>query len=102
MFDFMFNNIVEVKMSDKELKYIIIIPGVAKENVNVSISNNRLSVETTKKTAFGDKFVYNDEYNYSKQYLVEKATSKLLDGVLTITIPAKEIEKQKLRQIVID
>lgn len=95
-YDFMFNNIVEVKMNDKELTYTIILPGVAKSDVSVTISNNNLRIETTKKTAFGERFIYNDEYNYSKKYVVEKATSKLLDGVLTITIPAKQFKQEKL------
>lgn len=102
MFDFMFNNIVSIKMSNKELKYIIIVPGVSKENVNITISNSKLKVQTTEKTAFGEKFVYNDEYNYSKKYLVEKAKSTLVDGVLTISIPAKEIKQEKVHQITID
>lgn len=99
---FMFHNIVEIKMNEKELKYIAIIPGVDKDNINVTISNNHLHIETTKATAFGEKFIYNDEYNYSKKYIVEEATSKLLDGVLTITIPAKEKKQVKARQIVIE
>lgn len=102
MFAFKINNIVEIKMSDNQLTYIIILPGIAKDKVNVSISNTKLSVETTEKTAFGEKFVYNDEYDYSKKYLVAKATSKLLDGVLTISIPAKQQEKDKVRQITIE
>jgi HSP20 family molecular chaperone IbpA len=44
MFDFVFNNIVSVKMNDKELKYVMIVPGVSKENVNITISNNKLRV----------------------------------------------------------
>lgn len=102
MLEYIFGDIVKIKTNNKELKYTIILPGVQKSDINVTISNTKLSVETKENTAFGEKFIYNDEYNYSKKYLVEQATSTLVDGVLTITIPAREIEKEKVRQITID
>lgn len=102
MFNYMYTNIVSIKMNDQNLQYIVILPGISKDKVSITVSNNRLTVETTQKTAFGKKFFYTDEYDYGKKYIVSKAKSTLIDGVLTITIPVKEKVENKVHNITIE
>lgn len=102
MIDYLFTNIVSVKMNEDNLQYVIILPGISKDKVSITVSSNQLTVKTEEKTAFGKKFFYTDEYNYGKKYIVSKAKSTLLDGVLTITIPLKEPAQNKVHNIVIE
>lgn len=98
----MTTDIVKIKMGEKDLKYIVILPGIEKEKVKISIADNSLMIETIEPTAWGEKFFYKDCYSYSKRYDIEKTKSTLKNGVLTISIPLKPQKTIKTHQIVID
>lgn len=97
-----FNNIVSVSKNDKRIKYKIILPGIEKEDVDINLSANELTIKTKTETAFNEKFYYRDAYNYDKEYKVSEAKSTLKNGVLTIIIPAKEKKEEKVYTLAIE
>lgn len=101
MFDKIVCDLTSVKADKQFLEYKIIIPGVSKENIIISITNKKLFVKTKEKTAFGELYQFQDEWNYDKYFEVSKAKANLQDGVLTILIPRKQeqIEKENIINI---
>ena len=53
------------------MEYKFVIPGVDKQNIVVSVTNNRLTVETTEKTFYGEKFKYVDTLKYFENYNID-------------------------------
>lgn len=98
----MTTDIVKIKMDENKLVYTIILPGIEKEKVKILMTDNSLSIETIEPTAWGKKFIYKDEYSYSKKYDIEKTQSTLKNGVLVISIPVKPQKKIKAHEIVIN
>ena len=100
---FVFNkDWVTVNVDDNGVVYKAIIPGVDKKNISISVTNDKLKIETDEKTEFGTKFSYVDEYEYGKYYQIDNSKATLKNGVLTITIPKKQLSKQEVNYIKID
>ena len=100
--DFNIFDVVTVKMKDDNLLYQIILPGVKKEDISISVTANNLTVETKCKTAYGQTFKYSDSWKYGKLFKIDQAKANLENGVLTITIPKKQIPKQEINYITIE
>lgn len=92
---------VSIDKQEGKLQYKFVLPGVDRNDITISITNNKLTVQTKQQAFFGQKFKYVDTYNYDANYKVQDAKAKLSNGILTITIPQKKV-KEKSKQITIE
>lgn len=70
----------------------VLLPGVKKENVNVSVSRNKLTLSVyTEKSKDSNWFFnrYSRKFYLSEDIDIDRITAKLEDGVLTIVLPRK-------------
>jgi len=103
---------IDVKEDEKEYMVEAELPGITKEDVNLSIEDGRLCISVNKEEVKEDK----DEKNYIHRerrytsmqrnvFLAEAADegikAKLEDGVLTITVP-KKVHEDKSKAIEIE
>ncbi len=103
---------IDVKEDDKEYTVEAELPGVNKEDVNLSIEDGRLCISVNKEEVKEDR----DEKNYIHRerrytsmqrnvFLADAADegikAKLNDGVLEITVP-KKVEEDKSKAIEIE
>ena len=84
----------------------VALPGVDPENINISIENSILTLEssTEKKSEIDEKNYYRKEIRYGSfrrnvqlpTYVQgDKAIAEYEDGILKITVPKKQEEKTK-------
>lgn len=114
----MFNNLFEgdapavnVKESKKEFKIEISVPGFEKEDLDISIDNNMITVSAKKETRNEEKEdnekVLRQEFSYASFYRrfalpenidTEKIEAAEKNGILKITLPKMEkaiVDKKK-------
>lgn len=106
-----------INVLEKENSYEVKaeLPGFEKENINITIKNGYLKIEAQKEVSNekeeGKQII--KEYfsnSYSRNvYLADKTTqdinkitAKLENGILFLTIPKKEEEKEKIVKVKID
>jgi HSP20 family protein len=96
---------VDVYETDNDIIFIAPIAGVDPDDVEVSITDDVVSVEGERKTssnASDDDYFVQECYwgKFSRQYILpvevdaEKGKAEIKDGILTVTIP-KAIKSQK-------
>lgn len=89
---------VDVAESDADITVTLEVPGVARENLNVSLGDHTLTVrgETRKETEHKGKSYHRQEIRYGAfqrsvplptDVDTAKAQAKLTDGMLKITLP---------------
>ena len=85
--------LADVMDADGEIRVIIELPGVEKEDVKLSGTDDKLtiSVDTPQRKYF-------KEVELPAKVDSKKATSKYKNGVLDVTIPKKKEEEKKARQ----
>jgi HSP20 family protein len=93
---------MDLKEDDKAYTVHAEIPGVKKEDIQVSIDGNRVSIsaetKTEKEEKEGEKVLHSERYygkvarNFTLANDVDeaKAKAKYADGVLELTLPKKE------------
>lgn len=89
--------LADVMTTDSEVKVIVELPGVEKKDIKLSGTENTLtiSVDTPDRKYF-------KEVKLPAKVDIKQATSKYKNGVLDVTIPKKEEEKQKGESINIE
>lgn len=105
---------VDVTESEKEYRLLAEMPGVRKEDINVTIEGDEvtISAETKReKDVKGDEgAVLYSERNYGKMYRTfslgeeideAKAQAKYADGVLDLTLPKSAVVSAKKKQIAV-
>ena len=81
------------------------VPGLKRENLDIKVLGRELTVTAVNIKEDDNGFVrngYSWTYNVWKTHDLKKASAKLSDGVLTITVPALEDSKPDEIQINID
>jgi len=79
-----------VEYEESKAIFKLVVPEVKKEDLNISIENNYLTVELTSDYTFVKKF---KRKFYIKTYNRENVKTKLENGVLEIVLEKKEEEK---------
>ena len=114
IFDRKFYNSFGTEIKEYDDKYVIEteMPGFDKNELDVSVSNNVLTIKAehkdAKKETEGERVIYSQrEYSsYSKSYTLENIDlnnikSTYQNGVLIVNLPKKEVEDNKI-QIQVD
>ena len=102
---------VEVAETDKDVTVKVQVPGVEKDQVTISVTDDVLTVrgEVRKETEEKKKNFYRQEFRYGAfermlglqaEVDAAKAKGELKNGVLTITLPKSQ--QPKARQVKID
>lgn len=97
---------VNVKETDKAYEIEIANPGFSKDETKIKIENGTLLVSMTSEDKQGEgtekyhckqwsKSSYNESWHLPENVIASKITAKNNDGVLTITLPKKEVEDKK-------
>jgi HSP20 family protein len=89
--------LADVTTTDKEVKVVVEIPGVSKENIKVNAYDNSVEVTTT-----GTERKYHEVVEIPPQTDIETATSSYKNGILEITFKKKEQFKPKGKLIKIE
>ena len=89
--------LADVTTTDKEVKVVVEMPGVSKENIKVSVYDNSLEVTTT-----GTDRKYHEVIEIPPETDIETVTSTYKNGILEITFKKKEQSKPKGMQINIE
>jgi HSP20 family protein len=90
--------LADVTTTDKEVKVVIEMPGVSKENININVYDN--SVELTTTGTEGRK--YHEVIEIPPETDIETATSTYKNGILEVVFKKKEQSKPKGKEIKIE
>ena len=96
---------VNVKETDKAYEIEIANPGFGKEDTKIEVKDGVIyvSMELETETKDDDKYhvhqwkksSYNESWNLPDNVIEDQISAKHVDGVLTITIPKKEVDPKK-------
>lgn len=75
------------------------LPGIKKEDVQISVKDNFLEIKAERKSK---NTSVERKYTISKNVDCDKISAKMEDGVLTITLPPKNQEKEKPKLIKVE
>jgi len=89
--------LADVTTNDKEVKVVVEMPGVSKENIKVNVYDNSLEVTTT-----GTERKYHEVIEIPPETDIETVTSTYKNGILEITFKKKEQTKPKGKQIKVE
>jgi HSP20 family protein len=89
--------LADVTTTDKDVKVVVEMPGVSKENIKVNVYDNSLEVTTT-----GTDRKYHEVIEIPPETDIETATSTYKNGILEITFKKKQQTKPKGKQINIE
>lgn len=110
-FDFELSYRDDVQLVEEKDKYIFTmeLPGFQKENIQLDIKNNTISIQAEKKSEYSDdaKFYRRERlsnkktasYSLPSDAIIEEALAKLENGLLRVEFSKKE--EAKLKQITI-
>ncbi len=100
---------VDIYETDNEFVLKTDMPGVSKDNVEITFNNNELEINGTLHEAdtAGENLTYREFTlcNYNRKFLIsdkinaEGITASLENGVLTVTLPKREEAKPKKIEI---
>lgn len=90
--------LADVTTTDKEVKVVMEMPGVSKENIKVNIYDSSVEVSTTE----GSQRKYHETINLPEEADIETAKSTYNNGILEIIFKKKQQTKPKGKQIKID
>ena len=89
--------LADLTTTDKEVKVVVEMPGVSKENIKVNVYDNSLEVTTT-----GTDRKYHEVIEIPPETDIETVTSTYKNGILEIAFKKKEQTKPKGKQIKIE
>ena len=90
--------LVDVNMTDKEVKVVIEMPGIRKEDIKIKAYDSQVEVTTSKDA----QRKYHKNIELPEQAEIETARSAYNNGILEITFDKKKVEKPKGKEIKID
>jgi len=90
--------LADITTTDKDVKVVVEIPGVRKENIKINVYDNSLEITSTGT----EERKYREVIEIPPEADIETATSTYKNGILEIVFKKKEQSKPKGRQINID
>ena len=87
----------DVTTTDKEVKVVVEMPGVGKENIRINAYDNLVEVTTT-----GTDRKYHEVIDLPAETDIETARSTYKNGILEITFNKKQKTKPEGKQIKIE
>lgn len=105
---------IEVKQNDKDYSVKVQLPGVKKEDINLDLNNDYLTVSAEikeeKETKGENEKIHTSEFRYGKYVrtisfdnpvITENCVAEFKNGVLSISLPKQKIEKTKTKRLTI-
>lgn len=105
---------IEVKQSDKEYKVKVQLPGVNKEDINIELENDFMTVSAEikheKKSESESEKMHTSEFRYGKYIRtisfenpikVGDSNAEYSNGILMITLPKQKIVKTHAKRLMI-
>ena len=89
--------LADVTTTDKDVKVVVEMPGVSKQNIVVKVYDNSVEITTT-----GTDRKYHEVIEIPPETDIETATSAYKNGILEITFKKKQQTKPKGKQINIE
>jgi len=89
--------LADVTTTDKDVKVVVEIPGVSKDNIKINVYDNSVEVTTT-----GTERKYHEVVDIPPETDIETATSTYKNGILEIIFKKKDQFKPKGKQIKIE
>lgn len=99
--------VVDIYENDDEILLHADMPGVAKEEINITVDNGNLAISAVRKISssgattwqeFGD-IEYRRTFSVPQTIDVSKVNAKLEDGVLKLHLPKSESAKPRLIEV---
>ena len=100
---------VDIRETPKEFIFEAEIPGANKDEINLEVDDNRLTISVNRKEEInekGDNYIRRERRSSAmartfavENILPEKATAKYENGILTIVLPKKEETNPRYRKI---
>jgi len=90
--------LADITTTDKDVKVVVEIPGVRKENIKINVYDNSLEITSTGT----EERKYREVIEIPPEADIETATSTYKNGILEITFKKKEQSKPKGKQINIE
>ena len=90
--------LADITTTDNDVKVVVEIPGVRKENIKINVYDNSLEITSTGT----EERKYREVIEIPPEADIETATSTYKNGILEIVFKKKEQSKPKGRQINID
>jgi HSP20 family protein len=92
--------LVDISTTDKEIKVVVEMPGVNKENIKINAYDSTLEVTTT--DAEGKARKYHETVELPEEADLATAKSKYNNGILEITFNKKDKSKPKGKEIKVE
>lgn len=103
MFEGRYNT--DIKETDKEYTILMDLPGVKKENIDISYDKEVLTIDVKQEETKEDKkenYIRKERNSncFKRTFLIpnidkENIIAQLQEGILTLTLPKKEVEQSK-------
>jgi HSP20 family protein len=90
--------LVDVTTTDKEVKVVVEMPGVSKENIKINAYDNSVEIITTDT----EEIKYHEVVEIPPETDIETATSTYKNGILEITFKKKQQTKPEVKRINIE
>jgi HSP20 family protein len=90
--------LADVTTTDKEIKVVLEMPGVSKENIKINAYHGSVEISTTE----GAQRKYHETIELPSETDIETAKSSYNNGILEITFKKKQQSKPKGKEIKID
>ena len=93
-----------INENENNYSFELVLPGFSKEDININLENDLLTIEAIKENKNEDNFYLGNIkkiFKLPKNILPEKIDAKQKNGILKITIP-KDIKKIKNKKIIIN
>lgn len=105
---------VELKQTDKDYKVKVQLPGVNKEDINVDVNTDYITISAEikeeKETKGEDEKLHTSEFKYGKYcrtisfdnpIKTDASMAEYKNGILMITLPKQKVEKTKAKKMTI-
>jgi len=92
----------KIRKSDSGHEVFMVVPGVSKDDVNVDIENNLMTVSYNQKKEQDNVFAvksFSRSWKLPRAADIDNITASSENGILTINVPNKEDSKSEKRNI---